>query len=131
VSAAELLLHNILPRGIAQRLKTDSQLIADKCTCSVLFADIVGFTPLSASMDAQSLVEILNDIFGMWDRSCVELGACTSVLAHIHCVLLCSLSLSLSLSLSERVCCVCVCVCFHCMRLSDRARKDQDYRRLL
>eukprot|EP00800_Vazella_pourtalesii_P006923 TRINITY_DN1911_c0_g1_i7.p1 TRINITY_DN1911_c0_g1~~TRINITY_DN1911_c0_g1_i7.p1 ORF type:complete len:831 (+),score=170.21 TRINITY_DN1911_c0_g1_i7:1173-3665(+) len=34
---------------------------------SILFADVVGFTKLSSSMDARELVELLNDLFGQFD----------------------------------------------------------------
>ncbi|HEY6635870.1 MAG TPA: hypothetical protein VI141_09705, partial [Acidimicrobiia bacterium] len=45
------LLHNILPDEIAARLKSERTMIADDFDdASVLFADIVGFTPMSAEM---------------------------------------------------------------------------------
>ena len=45
------LLHNILPNEIATRLKADTSMIADDfAEASVLFADVVGFTPMSAAM---------------------------------------------------------------------------------
>lgn len=45
---SEALLLNILPRPIAERLKAASQTIADHFDeASILFADVVDFTPLS------------------------------------------------------------------------------------
>ena len=45
------LLHNILPDEIVGRLKAGSTMIADDFTsASVLFADVVGFTPMSAKL---------------------------------------------------------------------------------
>ena len=41
---------------------------------SILFADIVGFTALSANMSAESLVSILNDIFSTFDALAVKNG---------------------------------------------------------
>lgn len=61
---SERLLLNILPEPIAERLKTEPGVIADHFeSVSVLFADIVGFTPLSASMSAEEMVEWLNDVY--------------------------------------------------------------------
>jgi adenylate cyclase len=72
---SEHLLHNILPVSIATRLKASETLIADSFdSCSVLFADIVGFTPLSATMTAQELVAMLNEIFSGFDSAVTTHG---------------------------------------------------------
>ena len=64
----ELLL-NILPEAIAERLKKEQGIIADEfAAVSVMFADIVGFTQLSASISPTELVHLLNDIFSSFDR---------------------------------------------------------------
>ncbi|XP_037669727.1 adenylate cyclase type 9 [Choloepus didactylus] len=39
---------------------------------SILFADIVGFTKMSANKSAHALVGLLNDLFGRFDRLCEE-----------------------------------------------------------
>src|SRR5205823_11262952 len=45
---SESLLLNILPRSIADRLKAETQTIADQfSSASILFADVVDFTPLA------------------------------------------------------------------------------------
>lgn len=36
--------------------------------CSILFADIVGFTQLSSSCSAQELVKLLNELFARFDK---------------------------------------------------------------
>ena len=36
--------------------------------CSILFADIVGFTALSSQCTAEELVKILNELFGRFDQ---------------------------------------------------------------
>ena len=65
---AESLLHNILPVPIAARLKATRQIIADGFDdATILFSDIVGFTPLSARMPPDKLVRLLNDIFSEFD----------------------------------------------------------------
>ena len=49
------LLLNVLPQSIADRLKRGETMIADHFdTATVLFADLVGFTPLSRTMEPQS-----------------------------------------------------------------------------
>jgi class 3 adenylate cyclase len=69
------LLHNILPDEIATRLKSDSSMIADDFpAASVLFADVVGFTPMSAGMTPPQLVGLLNDVFTTFDTFVEELG---------------------------------------------------------
>jgi class 3 adenylate cyclase/ActR/RegA family two-component response regulator len=63
----ELLL-NILPEAIAEQLKKEQGIIADEfAAVSVMFADIVGFTQLSASILPKQLVHLLNDIFSKFD----------------------------------------------------------------
>ena len=65
---SEGLLHNILPRSIARRLKRERAAIADGfAQVSVLFADIVGFTELSARMPPSELVALLNKLFSELD----------------------------------------------------------------
>jgi guanylate cyclase len=69
------LLHNILPDEIAARLKDGSTMIADDFpSASVLFADVVGFTPMSAGMSPPELVGLLNDVFTTFDGFVAELG---------------------------------------------------------
>jgi guanylate cyclase len=65
---SESLLLNILPREIAEKLKANPRHIADHHPeASVLFADIVGFTPLAASMEAGEVVDMLNEVFIAFD----------------------------------------------------------------
>ena len=66
---SDRLLLNILPSSIAERLKAGESVIADYFESStILFADIAGFTKLSAQMESPAkLVEILNSIFTAYD----------------------------------------------------------------
>lgn len=69
------LLHNILPDTIAARLKTDPGTVADHFDrASVLFADVVGFTPMSADMEPSELVHLLDEVFSDIDHLVAELG---------------------------------------------------------
>src|SRR5258707_34028 len=65
---SEALLLNILPKEIAAILKNESRTIADDYEeASVLFADMVGFTPLSAQLPPVEMVELLNEAFSFFD----------------------------------------------------------------
>lgn len=65
---SEALLLNILPKEIVSILKHESRTIADHFKdTSILFADIVDFTPMSASMTPTELVELLNEVFSYFD----------------------------------------------------------------
>jgi len=69
------LLLAILPDEIARRLKSDRTMIAEAHeSASVLFADVVGFTPMSATMSPPELVGLLNDVFTTFDGFVEELG---------------------------------------------------------
>lgn len=72
---AEGLLHAILPVRVAERLKREPEVLANEhADVSVLFADMVGFTPMAARMPARALVLKLNAVFRMFDRRAAELG---------------------------------------------------------
>lgn len=74
VKSEELLL-NVLPGPIAQRLKADEHNIADTfAEVTVMFADIVGFTELSARIPPSQLVGVLNDIFSAFDHLADKYG---------------------------------------------------------
>ncbi|RUR08678.1 adenylate/guanylate cyclase domain-containing protein [Legionella sp. km772] len=65
----ELLLLNILPASIAERLKHGEEQIADEFSqASVMFADIVGFTLMTASLGAKKIVPLLNSLFEEFDN---------------------------------------------------------------
>ncbi|WP_156826445.1 adenylate/guanylate cyclase domain-containing protein [Marinobacterium rhizophilum] len=66
---SEQLLLNILPGPIAERLKEGEDTIADSfAEVTILFADIVNFTPMSSNLPAVELVSLLNEIFSEFDR---------------------------------------------------------------
>jgi adenylate cyclase len=65
---SERLLLNVLPPAIAARLKTSSAVIADGfADVTVLFADIVNFTPLSDRVSPEQLVKLLDALFTDFD----------------------------------------------------------------
>lgn len=74
---ADSLLLNVLPPSVADRLKHEpDHAIADRCeNVTVLFADLVGFTPASVVMEPEATVVLLNDLFSNFDRICDECGA--------------------------------------------------------
>lgn len=66
---SERLLLNILPRPVADRLKQSPEAIAERFEdVTVLFADIVGFTGLSAQIMPEELVNMLNQVFSLFDH---------------------------------------------------------------
>jgi guanylate cyclase len=65
---SEALLLNVLPRPIAARLKATDQTIADHFDAtSILFADVVDFTPLSQRLPPAEMVDILDRLFSQFD----------------------------------------------------------------
>ncbi|HET9700611.1 MAG TPA: adenylate/guanylate cyclase domain-containing protein [Burkholderiales bacterium] len=72
---SEKLLLNVLPATIASRLRGGEKTIADIFPeATVLFADIAGFTQISARMTPHALVTVLNRIFSAFDRLCDSYG---------------------------------------------------------
>ena len=74
---SEMLLYNVLPQAIAERLKGRAKLTADHLNqaivdsyadVTVLFADIVGFTAFSQAVSPEVMVDVLNDIFTRFDH---------------------------------------------------------------
>ncbi|MEH2113888.1 adenylate/guanylate cyclase domain-containing protein [Nostoc sp.] len=65
----ERLLLNLLPAAISQEIQEEAASIAeDFIDVAVLFADIIGFSEIAASMSAIQLVNLLNPIFSAFDR---------------------------------------------------------------
>ena len=72
---SERLLTNVLPLPIAVRLKEHEEVIADGVDgASVLFADIVDFTVLSAQRTPDEVVAMLNGVFTRLDALVDEYG---------------------------------------------------------
>ena len=65
---SEMLLLNILPKEISEALKADQRTIAAHYdAASILFADVVEFTPMAAKMTPLQLVDLLNEVFQCFD----------------------------------------------------------------
>ncbi len=66
---SERLLLNILPKSIVTQLKEEQNAIAEQFDeATFLFADLVGFTGLSAPMTPEEVVKLLNEIFSTFDQ---------------------------------------------------------------
>ena len=65
---SEQLLHSMLPSSIVDRVRTQGTTFTQSVdSCSVLFADIVGFTQMASSLSAEELVALLNSAFSQFD----------------------------------------------------------------
>ncbi len=63
------LLLNVLPRSIAERLKRDPGVIAERFEeVTVLFADVADFTPFAERTSPERVVGVLDAIFSAFDR---------------------------------------------------------------
>ena len=72
---ADKLLYNVLPEQIAERLKESPETIAEEfSSATVLFADIVNFTPISARFGPLEVVEMLNELFSRFDELVEKYG---------------------------------------------------------
>lgn len=72
---ARALLLSILPEEIADELAHSPHVIADAFDdVSVLFADVVGFTPMSAEMTPTELVALLDELFAHFDGLVEQAG---------------------------------------------------------
>ncbi len=72
---SEHLLLNILPAEVAAILKNEERVVADRFdNTSILFADMVNFTPMSANMKPEELVGLLNEVFCYFDTLTVKYG---------------------------------------------------------
>jgi adenylate cyclase len=66
---SESLLLNVLPASIVERLKRRPGLVADRYPdATILFADIVDFTPMSARLTPDRLVMLLDDVNKEFDE---------------------------------------------------------------
>lgn len=69
------LLLSIFPAAIAKRLKLGEKDIAeDISNVAVIFADLTGFSKLSASMTAYEIVHLLNEVFAAFDEAAERFG---------------------------------------------------------
>jgi len=71
---SELILGNIFPRKIVERLKNGETLIADRyLETTILFSDLVGFTDLTHTMSPHDLVKLLDKVITGFDKLSEEL----------------------------------------------------------
>ena len=114
---SEMLLHNILPKEISEALKAEQKTIAAQHdSASILFADVVGFTPMAATMTPLALVELLNEVFlcfdGLVEKHGLEkiktIGDCYMVASGVprarpdHATVLVQLALDMRDAVAER-----------------------------
>lgn len=72
----EALLLSILPRAVVERINDGAAMVADHIPeATIVFADIVNFTPFSGKLSASDVVGVLNRIFSAFDRLVEQFGA--------------------------------------------------------
>ncbi len=72
---ADALLLNMLPAEIAEVLKHQPGTIAEHHEgASILFADIVGFTPMCRGLTHTQVVDVLNEVFSRFDELAAHYG---------------------------------------------------------
>jgi class 3 adenylate cyclase len=75
LASSERLLLNVLPRSIAERLKREPGIIADSHPdVTVVFADVVDFTPFTERTAPDRVVGVLDEIFSAFDGLAERLG---------------------------------------------------------
>lgn len=114
---SETLLLNILPKEISDILKTEQRTIAAHYdAASILFADVVEFTPMAATMTPLQLVDLLNEVFQCFDNLVEKydlekiktIGDCYMVAAGVprtrpdHALALVQLALDMQTEVAER-----------------------------
>ncbi|ELU05145.1 hypothetical protein CAPTEDRAFT_62737, partial [Capitella teleta] len=64
----DALLHQMLPESVAEQLKTNHDLVAEEfAEATVFFSDIVGFTSLCADNSPIQTIEILDNLYCLFD----------------------------------------------------------------
>jgi guanylate cyclase len=114
---SETLLLNILPKDISEALKAEQRTIAAHFeAASILFADVVEFTPMAATMTPLRLVDLLNEVFQCFDglveaydlEKIKTIGDCYMVAAGVprprpdHATALVGLALDMQAAVAER-----------------------------
>lgn len=65
---SDRLLLNVLPESVAEQLKQNPSRIVERFdSVTVLFADIAGFTPASEKLTPEELIDILDNVFSLFD----------------------------------------------------------------
>jgi class 3 adenylate cyclase len=72
----ETLLLSILPKAVVERINSGAGMVADHIPeATILFADIVNFTPFTAKLSPSDVVGVLNRVFSAFDRLVEQFGA--------------------------------------------------------
>ncbi|MBI2214826.1 MAG: GAF domain-containing protein [Acidobacteria bacterium] len=72
---SDALLLNVMPERIAERLRAGDATIAETLDeVTMLFADIVGFTPFASRYPPERVVLVLRDVFVLFDELCDRYG---------------------------------------------------------
>lgn len=70
----EALLGQILPPAVVPRLSSDARVADTVAKCTVLFADLVGFTQLASRQSPEQTVQMLDAVFARLDQATEQAG---------------------------------------------------------
>jgi len=65
---------NMLPKSVSDKIQNGATDIAEEVTASVLFIDLVQFTPYMSKTPAKNVVQDLNIVFKYFDALCERFG---------------------------------------------------------
>ena len=71
---ADALLYNVFPESVATSLKEGRRSVASHGEVTILFADVVGFTQLSTRLLPSQLLDVLEQLFGLFDQCAARHG---------------------------------------------------------
>ncbi len=72
---SETLLLNVMPARIAERLRAGDETVSEMLDdVTLLFADIVGFTPFASRFPPERVVAVLREVFVLFDDLCDRYG---------------------------------------------------------
>ena len=93
-SKTDGLIHSILPETVAKQLRNGEKVDAEKFSVvTILFSDIKGFTNICASCEPIQVVELLNDMYTLFDsqlakNNVYKVSTCNqrfSFVCHVRC----------------------------------------------
>ncbi len=64
----------MMPEAVIQTLRKSGK-FAESRDCAVIFADVVGFTRITAGMEPKAIVQMVNELFDVFEDLTLQHGA--------------------------------------------------------